>query len=780
MTADRPDRTGLEPRLLRLLLVVTAVTPFVFLPGFVQPFVVPRVAFFRLLVAAAVLVAAAGWLRRPARLRLRGETALLALVTFAAVATAAALAGPVPGRGLLGTLNRMGGAIAWVFYLLFFLLLRVGLDDEGWRQLLRATAVVSGAVALYALVQAYGGALGIAVPGWGRARIWSTVGNPGPLAAYLTLSAAVAGHLWRTAAGRRARVLWICVLLLDLWVVLLTGTRAALLGLLFGAALLTGLVPALRGERRGWLRLGGLAGAAAVVTAVAILVLGGGLPAGERLLELGPSALENRLPMWEAAWRGFLERPLLGFGPESFDLLYDRYFEPAWYLASGSSHHDRAHEVLLGALAETGVPGALAYIVFWAAALTSLLRAWGQRPVPWLALGLAAYLVYLAFWFEDPVSFPTALVVVAYLVHRSRGRAWEARGAGSEPPAHRGLRWGAALAAVLVAAGGVLHAARSLAVARDLGAGTRLQPRPALARFSAALERDLPSTREVTSRYVAAADALVDRVRAGETSPGRMEMREIFATGRAALDREVRREPTNSVVRARRARLSATRFRWSGEEEAFRSAVDDLERARELSPGRLRHAHRLARLHASRGDTARAMELLRRARDRLPRWGGTWRVMAVVRWNAGAREGAVELLRRALAAEEGEPDRDFLFRVGAWLERDGRPADAARLYAAWLAASVRGWTEEDDRTPSQVSRGALPVAAHLPMVWLRAGDRGQALEAGRRLLERLPPHLDRPVVTDRLGDFLDDLQAGRADRWVGEWGVLPTNVSGRS
>lgn len=801
--ADLSLPAPVESRLQRILLAAISVTPFVVLPDFLYPFVVPRAAWFRVLVAVGLMVLTWQWSRgswRPEPGAWRRERVGLGLAAFTAAVTVAAALGGNPLQGLLGSLVRMDGAVAWIGYLVFFLLLRGMLDRESWLPFLRLTAVVGVAVTLWALLQAHGDVLfGVAMFGWDAARLVGPVGLEGPLAAYLLLAAAVAGYLASRAQSRAARLGWTVVVAMELWTVALTGTRAALVGSI-AAALLLGAWAAMDAGRRSRvqrLAVGGLAVVAVTVAAIALLGART-FPGLERLLDLGPDALSTRLPLWRAAWSSFLEHPLLGAGPESFDLVFDRHFRPSDYLAAGQAHHDRAHNVLLGALAETGIVGLVAYLIFWAAGLGAVVwalrRSEDEPGLLWLAGGVLAYFVYLLLWFEEITSFHLLLIIMAFLEHRRMAEeastATEESEDASDAPAAGGIREAVVRgpkrylgvgAAVLLVVGTAWSQGQALGVAYDTRAAmSAREPLGPFPHLEQALARPLTGEAQINSRYAVALNGLSGLLQRGGVELDSNSVSQAFHGGEKAVRRQLRREETNSVVQARLAMVYSARWQWSRDPADFRQAMEAYRRALEISPGRIRYLHQIARLHSQRGDAGRAMEVLAEAMDRLPEWWETYDTMARVQWHAGNREESVGWLLRAARTDVRWKTRgtssQFLVRAGAWLEARGTPMEAVELFEAYLATRYPGWTEDDGAGAEDVPEAALPIAARLPITLMHAGRIEAARGAARRLRERLPPHLRRPAVTDRLDRFLEDMASGRTGPWTEAWGVLPTDV----
>lgn len=78
----------------------------------------------------------------------------------------------------------------------------------------------------------------------------------------------------------------------------------------------------------------------------------------------GEMASKSRFLIWDKAIGAFLERPLLGWGPESFDLVQQKLFDPLILTPGYSSElwFDRAHNIVVDTLFSTGVLGLVTYI----------------------------------------------------------------------------------------------------------------------------------------------------------------------------------------------------------------------------------------------------------------------------------------------------------------------------------------------------------------------------------------------------------------------------------
>lgn len=95
------------------------------------------------------------------------------------------------------------------------------------------------------------------------------------------------------------------------------------------------------------------------------------------------SSPEGRLALWRSSAGAFLDAPLLGVGLNRLPAVTAELAQP----------HDHAHNLLLHALAETGLVGTLAYLLLWVALAR---RLWLADPSPQrTALALGALALFL-------------------------------------------------------------------------------------------------------------------------------------------------------------------------------------------------------------------------------------------------------------------------------------------------------------------------------------------------------------------------------------------------
>ncbi|MEO8286617.1 MAG: O-antigen ligase family protein [Chloroflexota bacterium] len=189
---------------------------------------------------------------------------------------------------------------------------------------------------------------------------------------------------------RCAQIVLLLLLLLTSGTLLLTQSRAALVAAAVGGVLLLWLAAP---KLRSWLA----AGAAILVVAVAVIGPAGftGEIASAQLGEItSTDNLVVRIDVWKSALHAIGDRPLTGIGMDAF-----RRIMPISYPApSVPDAYDigHAHNQLLQAALDLGLPGMVGYLALWFVAAALAVQSYRAAPDSWrraLAAGIMAALL---------------------------------------------------------------------------------------------------------------------------------------------------------------------------------------------------------------------------------------------------------------------------------------------------------------------------------------------------------------------------------------------------
>lgn len=424
----------------RALLYTVPLVLVLVLPSTFFPFIGAKYFAFRGLVSLAAIAAILGWAfeSNPLSLRerfgpvFRSPVGIGFVLLTAALLLATAFAYD-PMTAFWSNFERAEGSFQFLHYLLFFVL-AAGLltERKHWKMMMTMSLIAAGGVALYgvcaaidptAFVGPYGAIEGNA---WARLisgeRFQGSLGNAAYVTTYFAFIAVYIAWLWAGAKTRlRSALLAIPALAIAGFFFAISGTRGTFLGLLAGLGV-GALYYAWRERRaRRWVLSALLVGAIAFS---GLLVMRNnpvvaGLP-GARLLQLdfGQVTAQTRFWTWNSAWKGFLDRPVFGYGPENFTVAFDRHFDSRHFIPGQQSEtwFDRAHNIVLDYLATTGAVGLLAWLAFIVLLFVQIrrvIRADVLRPVQETLLVAAPvmYIVQSMFLFDVlPIFMNVALL----------------------------------------------------------------------------------------------------------------------------------------------------------------------------------------------------------------------------------------------------------------------------------------------------------------------------------------------------------------------------------
>ncbi len=300
-----------------------------------------------------------------------------------------------PHAAFWSNFERGEGGFQMLHYYAFFVLSILILEKKDWEILFGVSLgtavlmIVYGVFAQFGVVKTFIGPYAGGQPPVGLwhqltdARFEGSLGNPAYVAPYLLFSIFYAAYFWFSKKIKNAWTngcLFGGLIVFFLFFFLLSQTRGTLLGL--GASVFVFLLYAafsikkVRKQIIGSLIGVALTGGLLVHFSNSTFVKD--IP-GSRIFDISFSqdTLSTRIWTWGSAWQGFKERPILGWGPENFSTVFDKYFDIRHYTPGTNSEtwFDRAHSVVFDYLAEAGILGFAGYIsmfvvLYWEMAKT--------------------------------------------------------------------------------------------------------------------------------------------------------------------------------------------------------------------------------------------------------------------------------------------------------------------------------------------------------------------------------------------------------------------------
>jgi len=364
-----PATTAKTPRdsylLLAAVIVAAAGVPLALDPLSFNPFGPAKL----LALSLAVALAAAALVARPRTLlvavsRVRSSQAAWAFGAYGAIAVLSTLTSVDRARSVFGSFPEYQGLLALLCWgLLFFAILGAEDDGRAHRVFARSLCVGLLIVSSYAIAQALGLDVMTHRATLDVTRARSTLGNSSNLGVYLLLALPFALERMRAEAVRAWRATAIVAGAVGAVVLVMTLSRGAWLGALAALAVLAAFALA-RASRGVQVRV---AAVAAAVVAVSLVVTMFVPAVQQRVDSASPTRGTGRwrLVAWETGLHMAADRPLLGWGPNSFRFVYPSYrTEKAWDVPFSIGEVADAHNVLVNTAASFGFP-ALAALLGW-------------------------------------------------------------------------------------------------------------------------------------------------------------------------------------------------------------------------------------------------------------------------------------------------------------------------------------------------------------------------------------------------------------------------------
>lgn len=194
--------------------------------------------------------------------------------------------------------------------------------------------------------------------------MWPTL-NPNALAAILNLGLLPLAGIALMAGDRRIQIMAALTALLAFAGLWATDSRGGILAATLGFAVLVAFAPS-----RPSLKAFGAAAGAVAATAIVLPLLSGS-PIWSRIARLAtPSqdhGVDDRISLWRASWRMFMDHPWIGTGPGTFSFYYPAYREPLGDRSYGHFTH-------LDSLQMGTELGFLGPVLFYALLIAVLIR----------------------------------------------------------------------------------------------------------------------------------------------------------------------------------------------------------------------------------------------------------------------------------------------------------------------------------------------------------------------------------------------------------------------
>lgn len=401
--------------------------PLVVASSFFFPFITGKAFVFRLIVEiifACYLVLCL----RDQSYRPKFSWILGALIAFLAIIGVADFFGQNSFKSFWSNYERMEGYITLLHLGAYFLVMGSTLKtQEIWNKLLTTSLGVSIIMTVYSFLQL----AGKITINQGGVRVDGTFGNAAYLAIYIVFHIFIAALLFSRTKVKWHKIVLSLAVFTNLVVLYYTATRGAVLGFLGGVviSLLFLIWKSEKGEK---------IKKVAVITLLSLIVFCGLFITVKdtsfirnnyvlsRFASLSTSQIQSqgRYFVWPIAIKGFIEKPILGWGQEGFNFVFNKYYDPRMY--TQEPWFDRAHSTPLDWLIAGGALGLLSYLFIFVAILFYIFQSKNlglptgrenlSKEEKAVMLGLiSAYVFNNLFVFDQIGSYILFFMILAYV-----------------------------------------------------------------------------------------------------------------------------------------------------------------------------------------------------------------------------------------------------------------------------------------------------------------------------------------------------------------------------
>ncbi|MFA5392425.1 MAG: O-antigen ligase family protein [Candidatus Paceibacterota bacterium] len=361
---------GVYKKILFYLTIACLLTPFFVDAKTYFPFIIGKATVFRFLVEIMLVLWALMLIKKETKFKLNKLSK--ALLIYALVIFLAAIFGVNFSWSFFSGNERMEGVFGIWHFILFFLILISVFDRKKIENILKIQVGIGVVYSLMALSSYW--KISTIIVNFTAERLVGYTGNPSFFATYLIFNALLALYFYFEEFEINKKLLnfWLPISIFQGILVFVTGTRGGMAGLGIGCLFLIFSLLFSKKDQKYQTFKKILAGGLILGVLFVILVFSFKNStlvqknfALKRLTSVSlkdPTAV-SRILSAGIAWRSFLEKPLLGWGPENYEAAYIKNFDPKIIEAlPGDFYFDRAHNKPMEVLATTGILGFISYI----------------------------------------------------------------------------------------------------------------------------------------------------------------------------------------------------------------------------------------------------------------------------------------------------------------------------------------------------------------------------------------------------------------------------------
>lgn len=400
------------------IIITLSLTPLIFSTKVFNVFTLPKLAFFRALVFL-MLVA---WIIKIIEEKKKDFYKIkfaIPIAVFLFIYILSVILGIDPYRSFWGLDMQMDGFYSFIFYILFFFLAATHIKNLNQLKRMATFIIYSSLlVSLYAIMQHFNSDF---ITNWStnvQKRAISTIGNPLHLGRYLLMVMPLTLAWIFFQRKMKEKYIFIFILAMQVLAVLFTLSRSVWLTALVTFFVFFFLLALQNKKKAIWLGLIAFVVLLAVSLSFIFTNKDADFVQNNVYLNRFVSTFSknnisavNRLIVFQTAFEGIKEKPIIGHGPAVFFYVFNKNYQPE-LMKYDLQDYQSSHNQFLDLAVAHGILGFIAFaslvFYFFYAGLKIFFKA-EHKLIKWLALasvcGVLAFLMENLFVFSNPTSY---------------------------------------------------------------------------------------------------------------------------------------------------------------------------------------------------------------------------------------------------------------------------------------------------------------------------------------------------------------------------------------
>ncbi|MFC1612272.1 O-antigen ligase family protein [Patescibacteria group bacterium] len=413
----------------KYLIYFTLFLPLVIVPFTLWEYVFVRNLIFYCLTAVLLLLGLLYLYKNKHNVDFKISSLFWVIFCFVVIRIISGIFGIDSHNSFFGSQFRMDGNLCYIMLFAWLLsLLLFFKNHEDWLKLFKVSAIVALFASIFAVIQAFfpsdfGALSGKGATPFFNHRLIGSFGNPILLSGYLLPHIFLSLYLALKEKSKKMKYFWLILSFIFIVIILLTRTRGAILSLTTTSILLGGIsiFYLIRCRKKVVLKKMAIFGTPLLALA-AVIFANTGLVDRLTNFSFSSGTVVTRLMLWKIGISAFLDKWLLGWGPENFSYAFSKFYNPIILNFSFyETWADKPHNQIVEIAVASGILGLVAFlciVLFSLSALWRLIKKDKNNFLPHLLIGgiIISYFIHIFFAFDTLELRFIFFIILGYII----------------------------------------------------------------------------------------------------------------------------------------------------------------------------------------------------------------------------------------------------------------------------------------------------------------------------------------------------------------------------